>query len=64
MEEYRGYSISFSKDFIAFEVEYIGRGSAHNSLRGYFTDKRTAKKFIDVYLDRKEGKSGKVVQRS
>lgn len=64
MEEYRGYSIKFSQAFIAFEVEYIGRGSAHNSLRGHFTDKRTAKKFIDVYLNGKEEEDDEKLQRS
>lgn len=64
MEEYKGYSIVSSRDTIGYEVEYVGRGSAHMSLRGSFTDKRTAKKMIDIYVTRKEEEDDKKLQRS
>lgn len=59
MEEYKGYRIASTPDLVAYQVEYVGRGSQPFSLRGYFTDKRTAKRFIDVYLDGKEVDNGK-----
>lgn len=58
MEEYKGYQIVPADNVIGYEIKYIGRGSNHLSLRGIFTDKRTAKKFIDVYLEGKEVESG------
>lgn len=64
MEEYKGYIIKPVPDLIGYQVEYIGRGSAHLSLRGSFTDRATAKKFIDKYLARKEEKDGEKLQRS
>lgn len=64
MEEYKGYLIKPSSSVIAYEVEYIGRGSQPLSLRGVFTDKKTAKKFIDIYIKGKEEKDGEIVQRS
>lgn len=64
MEEYKGYMIKPIRDLIGYEVEYIGRGSAHMSLRGYFTDRATARKFIDKYLEGKEVKDGEKLQRS
>lgn len=59
MEEYKGYRIKPTPDLVAFEVEYVGRGSQPLSLRGFFTDKKTARKFIDNYVSRKEVDSGK-----
>lgn len=64
MEEYKGYIIRPLADLIGYQVEYDGRGSAHMSLRGLFTDKGTAKKFIDKYLKGKEEEDGKKLQRS
>lgn len=64
MEEYKGYTIKFCSSLIGYEIEYIGRGSLHLSLRGIFTDKPTAKKFIDEYLKRKEGLDDENVQPS
>lgn len=64
MEEYRGYIIKPISSLVGYEVEYSGRGSAHLSLRGYFTDKSTARKFIDIYLKRKEERDDKKLQRS
>jgi hypothetical protein len=64
MEEYKGYVIKPIPNIIGYEVEYIGRGSAHMSLRGYFTDRRTARKMIDIYVTRKEVEDGEKLQRS
>lgn len=64
MEEYKGYTIKPSHEMIGYVVEYIGRGSAHMSLRGSFTDKRTARKMIDLYTTRKEVEDGEKLQRS
>jgi hypothetical protein len=64
MEEYKGYMIKPVENLIGYQVEYIGRGSAHMSLRGYFTDKGIARKFIDKYLERKEEEDGEKLQRS
>jgi hypothetical protein len=64
MEEYKGYMIRSAPALIGYEVEFIGRGSQPLSLRGIFTDKRTARKFIDIYVEGKEVKSGEKLQRS
>lgn len=64
MEEYKGYMIRSASTLIGYEVEYIGRGSQPLSLRGFFTDKKTAKKFIDIYIKGKEEKDDEIVQRS
>lgn len=64
MEEYKGYVIKSAPDVIGYLVEYIGRGSAHMSLRGAFTDKRLAKKMIDIYVTGKEEEDAKKLQRS
>lgn len=64
MEEYKGYMIKPVENLIGYQIEYIGRGSAHISLRGYFTDKAVARKFIDKYLERKEEENGEKLQRS
>lgn len=64
MEEYKGYIIKSVPALIGYEVEFIGRGSQPLSLRGIFTDKRTARKFIDIYIERKEVKDGEKLQRS
>lgn len=61
MEEYKGYKIVPTPSMIAYQVEYVGRGSQPTSLRGLFTDKKTAKRFIDTYLKGKEDTSGKAV---
>lgn len=58
MEEYKGYRISSTPDLVAYGIEYVGRGSPPISLRGFFTDKKTAKRFIDIYLSGKEVKDG------
>lgn len=59
MEEYKGYTIKSTPDLVAYEVEYMGRGSEPRMLRGLFTDRKTARKFIDVYLTGKEDSGGK-----
>lgn len=64
MEEYKGYIIKPVPDLIGYQVEYDGRGSAHMSLRGQFTDKGTAKKFIDKYLKGKEEVDGETIPSS
>lgn len=64
MEEYKGYMIKPIQNLIGYQVEYIGRGSAHMSLRGFFTDRGTARKSIDKYLERKEVEDGKNLQRN
>lgn len=64
MEEYKGYMIKSVPTLIGYEVEFIGRGSQPLSLRGLFTDKKTAKKFIDIYIKGKEEKDDEIVQRS
>lgn len=64
MEEYKGYTIKPVKDLIGYQIEYTGRGSTHMSLRGSFTDRATARKFIDKYTERKEVEDGEKLQRS
>lgn len=64
MEEYKGYEIRYCSSLIGYEVNYIGRGSNHQSLRGIFTDKNVAKKFIDKYVEGKEAEDGEKLQHS
>lgn len=52
--EYRGYDILPLNNMIGFEIKYIGKGSAHSSLRGMFTSKHDARKLIDLYLGKEE----------
>lgn len=51
--EYRGYSIENIGTFAMKEIKAIGRGSVHMSLRGNYTDSKTAMKAIDLYEDNK-----------
>lgn len=51
--EYRGYSIENIGTFAMKEIKTIGRGSVHMSLRGNYTDSKTAMKAIDFYEDSK-----------
>lgn len=60
-EEYKGYVIKPTLSLVAYEVEYMGRGSEPRMLRGLFTDRKTARRFIDVYLEGKEDSGGKAV---
>lgn len=64
MEQYKGYTIRPCDSLIGYEIEYIGRGSLHLSLRGLFTDKSIARKSIDKYEKRKEDVNGENLQRS
>lgn len=54
--EYRGYNIESIGTFAMKEIKAIGRGSVHMSLRGNYTDFRTAMKAIDFYEDNKQTK--------
>lgn len=62
--EYRGYIIKPLDSLIGYGIEYVGRGSAHKSLRGMFTSLKTAKEFIDSYLKRKEEENVETNERS
>lgn len=65
--EYKGYMIKPLDSLLGYEIEYIGRGSSHLSLRGMFTSTKIAREFIDRYetlKEEKEEERGETVQRS
>ena len=51
--EYRGYNIENIGTFAMKEIKAISRGSVDMSLRGNYTDSKTAMKAIDFYEDNK-----------
>lgn len=53
MIEYRGYNITSDGTYLMRKIEAIGRGSVHLSLRGLFTNEKSARKSIDFYEDNK-----------
>lgn len=62
MMEYYKYKIVVAPNSALYHIKAQGKGSVHNTLRGYYTDKGAAMKAIDHYEATKGAKKdGKAV---